>query len=68
MDKTKLVSVTVFCIFLFGLCHHGASQERIVIKTPFKPVNPVYPGYPEFLKEEGVAARVRVLVYIGASD
>jgi TonB family protein len=64
MSKTKLISSLVFCIFLFASWMYGENQERIIIETPFKPVKTVYPDYPEILKKEGVAARVRLFIFI----
>lgn len=64
MSKTKLISSLVFCIILFASWMQAESQERIIIKTPFKPIKKVYPDYPELLKKEGVAARVRLLISI----
>jgi hypothetical protein len=61
---TKSVSIAILCLFLFGSWLYPANQERIIIQTPFKPIKPEYPDYPEFLKKEGVAARVRVLISI----
>lgn len=64
MSKTKLISSLVFCIFLFASWMQAENQERIIIKTPFKPIKKVYPDYPEILKKEGVAARVRLSISI----
>jgi len=64
MRKTKLISSVVFCIFLLASWMYGDNQERIIIKAPFKPVKTVYPDYPEILKKEGIAARVRLGISI----
>jgi len=64
MSKTKLISSLVFCIFLFASWMYGENQERIIIQTPFKPTKEVYPDYPEILKKEGVAARIRLFIRI----
>ncbi len=60
----KSVSIAIFCLFLSNSWLGAANQERIIIQTPFKPIKPEYPDYPEFLKKEGVAARVRILISI----
>jgi hypothetical protein len=64
MSKTKMITSLVFCIVLLASWMYGENQERIIIKAPFKPVKTVYPDYPEILKKEGVAARVRIHVLI----
>jgi len=54
----------VFCIILLASWLQAENLERIIIQTPFKPVKTVYPDYPEILKKEGVAARVRLFISI----
>jgi TonB family protein len=64
MSKTKLISSVVFCILLFASWMQAKNQETIIIITPLKAVKTVYPDYPEILKKEGVAARMRVCLRI----
>ncbi len=60
MDRIALV----FFGSLVGLCALGAGQERVIVETPLKPLKMVQIDYPEVLRKEGVAARVRVFVSI----
>lgn len=64
MSKTKLIFSVVFCTILLASWIYGENQEKIIIQTPFKPVKTIYPDYPEILKKQGVAARVRLFISI----
>jgi len=59
----KALSLGFGLILLISFMH-GENQERIIVQTPFKSIKKVYPEYPEILKNEGVAARFRILIGI----
>ena len=62
----KLIKALSLCFGLILLISwmYGGDQERIIVQTPFKSIKKVYPKYPEMLKNEGVAARFRILIGI----
>ena len=53
-----------FCVLLLTVGAHADNQERIIIQTPFKPLKTVYPIYPEMLKQEGIAVRMRITIFM----
>jgi len=59
----KALSLGFGLILLISFMH-SENQERIIVQTPFKSIKKVYPEYPEILKNEGIAARFRILIGI----
>ena len=64
MREARWLVYLVFCVLLLTLSAHADNQERIIIQTPFKPLKTVYPLYPEILKQEGIAVRMRITIFM----
>ncbi len=64
MNKRKKLFCIAISFILSVSWLHSEDKERIIIKTPFKPVKTVYPDYPEIFKQEGVAARMLFFISI----
>jgi len=64
MREARCLAILVFCVLLLTLSAHADNQERIIIQTPFKPLKMVYPIYPKILKQEGIAVRMRITIFI----
>jgi hypothetical protein len=64
MQEVRWMVYLAFCVFLLTLSVHADNQERIIIQTPFKPLKTVYPIYPEKLKKEGIAVRMRITIFM----
>lgn len=64
MQEVRWMVCLAFCVLLLTVGAHADNQERIIIQTPFKPLKTVYPIYPEMLKQEGIAVRMRITIFM----